>query len=396
MSDKYKDFESFFRERYIDKDKENKGLLIWLIKWQINITSFFDKKIANFFGKKISNFFYKIGLHITRLAASSVLFFIPSYVLGYLLQEFYNYEIMTLSLILTLLWGFISPYLLLYAATILNNLLNKHKELFEDEDKWKEVHLNTLDDFICSNNFYFGFVWSTIAAAIVTFVYFCDAPTPIKVWSFASSFYLSFISSLGFHGVNTIVNMMDDVFSLEEKILKFNVNHPDYFGGFSNFDGFVVEATVLFASGTLIIPIGFDICYKCNNEFYIYLTIFLVLIYLFMIGYCFFTPLLKIKDFVIHEKKRLIRKSLDDLDKKERLIHRSLDDLDKMNYDFKDDDKKNLCLKNSIHIFMYYQITHSRLEKIKTNPWDFKSLLEFSLSVIVPSIVTIMKITKRL
>ncbi len=374
MSDMFKDFENFFKDN-IYKDKGFIGFkevlekvlgtfkkivktfkeisngykkfsklflkaefLIVLIKAQIFITKFLDEK----------------GSFISRLVASSFLFFIPSYVSGYLLQkEFlshnWGYVFITYPLILTLVWGLISPFLLLYAATILNGLFNEIKEIFYDLEKWKEIYSSTLDDFFFSNNKLFGFAWSAAVAWIV-YRYFSDINYwPIKLWAVFFSFYLSFISSLGLHGINTIVNMIDTIFSHDD-IIRFDPNHSDNFGGLSNFSSFVVRATLLFSSGTLIIPLGFDICRKCVNSSDTYPTVFLVLIYLIMIGYCFFAPLLKIRDFVIQKKEKLIRDSFN------------------------------------------YSIKRSRLEKIKTNPWDLKSLLEFSFSILVPIIVTLIQI----
>lgn len=357
MSDNtFNKFEDFFGKRNYG------GLLSWLIRSQINVTMSFDKK----------------GHLISRLVASSILFFIPSCVSGYLLQEIYNCKIMSYSLILTLLWGLISPFLLLYAATILNDFFQDHKNKFRDEMVWNKIYFSKFDYFFSSNYLYFGLPWSIIAASIITFVYFYNSPILIILWSFISFFYLALISSLGFHGVNTLVKMITDICS--PKVLTFNSYHPDHFGGFSSFDRFVVRATLLFSSGTLIIPLAFEICYICNNPLYIYIIIFLTCIYIFMIGYCFFAPLLEIKNFVIREK--------------ESLILESLHYLNKMICDFKEDDNNNLCLKNSIEVLMYYHINHSRLECIKTSPWDFKSLLEFSFSVLLPSVVTLAQITK--
>lgn len=352
-------FEKFFGENKF------KGLLSWLIKHQILFTRSFDKE----------------GHLISRLFASSAFFFIPSYVSGYLLQETYNYKIMSYSIIFSLLWGLISPFLLLYAATLLYKFLQDNMKNSSDEKKWENIHHDTFNNLFSKGFRSFGLLWSTLVALIATFVYFYGSPTPIKLWAFIFSFYLSLISSLGFHGVNTIVKMMDQICLLEPKVLKFDVNHSDHFGGFSSFDRFVVRATLLFSSGTLFIPIVFDICYKCNYQYYIYLTILLVLIYIYMIGYCFFVPLFKIKNFVINEKERLIRESLDSLDE--------------MISCFKDNDEEKQCLKDFIEILMHYHIKHSRLENIKTNPWDFKSLLEFSFSVLVPSVVTLIQIAKK-
>lgn len=312
------------------------------------------------------------------LAASSIFPFIPSYVLGYTLQETFNYKIMSYSIVFSLFCMLFCPFLALYGAVTLNDFFLGIKSKFKDKEKWEDTYFTTFDSIFSSKYYFISLPWIIAIPSIITFVYFRDSPILVKLWSFIIFFYLSLISSRAFHALNEAVKMFSKIFS--SNILKFDAYHLDNFGGFLSTERYVLKMTLLLSVGTLLIPLAFDVCYKCKNQIYIDSTIILVIIYIFMLGYCYFTPLLAIKNFVITEK--------------ESLIHESRDQLNKMICDIKDDDDEKKCLANSMKILIHYQIMHSKLEQIKDNPWDLKSLLQFFFSVLIPSVVTIIKLSK--
>lgn len=114
-----------------------------------------------------------------------------------------------------------------------------------------------------------------------------------------------------------------------------------------------------------------------NGPNLLYVSIYLLAgFFLFVMFVTFLVPIFQIKNFVDPIKKKII------------LEARS--ELDKMVNEFKASQDSDI--KQGLEILMHYYFNYSKLLELKDYPWDFRVLLEYSFSFVIPLAVAISQI----
>ena len=274
-----------------------------------------------------------------------------------------------------MLWIAIAPFLIYDAIRLLNNFFIDHKNIFKKEKEWEELYTLELKRIHQSKYLIFGIPWGIITSLIILIILFQEAPLLIQIWVFTSFFILFLLSSIGFQGVNILIKTIDDICASN---IIFYPYHPDKFGGISDFGRFSVKGAIYFSSGALLFPLAFEIMHNIEENFNFSLIILFLLASLFIITMfsSFFIPIFRIKRFADLEK--------------ERIIIESRKKLNKMIMKFKKND--NFDIKEVIEIIIHYYINHRNLLKMKDYPWDFRILIEFGASFIIPILVVLLEI----
>ncbi len=322
-------------------------------------------KIQNSF----SNFFKY------RLIASLFIFYLPIVLIGLILQFYYNYSVFSQGIFFALTWLGIAPCLIESAFLHIKNFFESHKALFLDIYEWKDLYKREISRIQSRDFLFFGIPWGIITSIVLYFLKYHYAPLLIKIWGISSFFLLFLISAIGFWGMYLLVTMMKEICSAK---INFNPYHPDRFGGISDFGRFAVKGALFFSSGAMVFPLVFEIA----NEFHSAQSTLLLIVYILagifimvMIA-SFILPILEIKKLADKEKEKVILKSRTELDN-------MIDEFNK---------EEGLDLKKAIEITLHYHLRYSKLSEIKDYPWDFRVLLEFSMSFIIPILVTIIQI----
>jgi len=294
---------------------------------------------------------------------------------GYLLQQYYEYEIFTYGIVLSLFWIAIAPFLIQHAFDHVKKFFLNHKHIFINESDWQNLYFNELRR-IQSNKFLFlGIPWGIIASILLFLLKFQEAHFLIQLWGFVSFFTLFFVSSIGFYGVFVLISMMKNIRAVP---IDFNPFHPDKFGGISDFGSFSVKGALYFSSGALVFPLVFEIANDLSNGTDILLVLLYILSAMFLIVMIssFLLPVLEVKNLADSEKQKVILESRRKLDS---LIN-DYSELSELNP------------KKIIEIGMHYYFRHLKLLEVKDYPWDFRVLFEFSLSFLIPIAIAIMQI----
>lgn len=303
----------------------------------------------------------------SRLVASVLMFYLPIKAAGFLLQITYDYKIFSMGIMISLLWLALAPMIIQIAWQQVNAFFQNNRELFKNKKEWRAIYENEIRRIQQLNYLPLRFLWSAAACLIIVFTSFFDAPNLIKLWCGISYFILFFCSTVGFYGVYVLINIFRKIFSAE---IIFKPFHPDRFGGVSELSRFSVKISIYFSSGALVFPLIFEIIAELGEHnylpgFFVYLLTGIFLITLFA---SFLFPIMQIKSYVDSKKEKIILESRRKLDKKIENFEQ----------------KENLNLKQGTEIFMYYYFTHQKLLQMKDYPWDVRTLLEFSLSFVIP------------
>jgi len=327
-------------------------ITLWINRWVLKIT-------------KITK---------SRIVTSFSIFFIPLIVSGIILQIIYKYPIFTSGIVIALLWLAIAPFLLYQAVVTINNFFSKNEHIFKNINEFNNIRIDELKKIQSRRYLIFGIPWALITSSAVLFSY-DNAPIIIKVWIFISFFIVFLLSAIGFRGILISTTLFHRI---EKAKLQFNPFHPDEFGGFADLGNFAVKATLLFSSGSLVLPLAFDIIKKYSNEMVhlYYLVYILSGFYIICVLFSFLVPIIKVMNIVNPRTEEI------------RLDFRIK--LDKMVNDFRK--KDNIDYKKIADILMFYNFSFLKLPKIRKYPYDFKIMFEFFISLIIPIIVTVMGI----
>ena len=322
---------------------------------------------------KLQLFFSKI--FFSKLIASAFIFYMPIMIVGYILQKICDYKIFSNSIIIALLWIAIAPFLIQDAFEHINLFFCKHKHIFQNLDEWESLYKKEITYIQSSRYLFFGLPWGILGSLVVIFTTFDNAPVSIQLWMGVSFFILFFVSSFGFYGVYVLVTMMQDICSAD---LKFNPFHPDNFGGISDLGRFSVKIALYFSSCAFVFPLAFEIISKISNGevSLVVLTYLLFGLVIFALIASFLIPILEIKKFADAQK--------------ELILLESRNELDKMIENFKKN--QDLNIKQCIEIIMYYNFNYSKLMELKVYPLDFRVLVEFGASFIIPICVVILQV----
>lgn len=131
-----------------------KELILWIIRWQDFLSKCFRSKIL----------------------ASISMFYIPIMAAGFILEEKYDYRILSYGVVVSLLWVAIAPFLIQSALDYVYNFFHRHKELFRRQEDW-EAFLGAETRRLQSSKYlFFGLPWATVTSGVVVFYAFDSAP----------------------------------------------------------------------------------------------------------------------------------------------------------------------------------------------------------------------------
>lgn len=303
----------------------------------------------------------------SRILSSLMIFYVPLMISGFLLGKILKYSIFTRGVLISLLWIGIAPYLIQSAFKLVVKFFYDYKDVFKSKDEWNNHFNFEVERLQSSKYLIFGIPWSIITSTIVLLTNYMNAPFLIKVWVFISFFMLFFLSAIGFYGVYIIITLIKNICRLN---IIFNPFHPDKFGGFANVGRFSVKGSLYFSSGALVFPLVIETMSKYSNGSSILNIAIYILSAIFIVTMMssFILPILEIKKFVDTKKEITILKSWS---KMEGLIKEF-------------DEKSEFNIKDASNILLHYYFHHSKLLQVKDYPYDFKVLVEFGFSFIIP------------
>jgi hypothetical protein len=326
---------------------------LWIIKWQIALSK----------------------LVRSKLLSSAMIFYIPIIIFGFILEWYYNYKILRLSIHISLLWLAIAPAVIETAFNHIDKFFINHRHIFNNQSEWRSIYESEITRIQSYRYLIFGVPWALCTSLAVYFSLCSDPPLFIKLWYIISYFILFLISSIGFYGVFAMVAMIKNICRAD---IIFNPFHPDKFGGISDFGNFVVKIAFYFSSGSLLLPLAFDIVshFRLSSEFLSYSIYALTISFILVMLFSFIIPIIEIKQLIDPKKNKLILNSRSKLD-------RMISDLA---------NKSEFDSKGLSDLAVYYMLVYSKLTETKNYPYDIKVLLELSSSLIIPVGVAVLQI----
>jgi hypothetical protein len=252
---------------------------------------------------------------------------------------------------------------------------NKNKNIFRSNEEWEALKESEIKYIQSSRYLVFGVPFAIITSLIILYTIFINAPLIIKLWAIITFFLLFLISSIGFQGIYNISGIINKVCDCD---LIFNPYHPDKFGGLSEFGSFAARQSLHFSSGAFMFPLVFDVVNNINKlpTSFKLIPYILVISYIICLFMTFLLPIMKIKDFAAMKKEHVILESREQLDRMINDFHENAD----------------LNIKKGLDILIHYNLNYLKLHELKDYPWDFQTLLQFSLSFAVPIGVTLIQI----
>ena len=173
-------------------------------------------------------------------------------------------ERILIGYILAFLWLNIVPYLIYYFDTIsLPNFFKEIKELLPDENIRKNI-AKKYDKIFNKNWYWLSIIWSLfllISFILASDVYFSKGGLRgyFDIWyilGLATVVYTGILAGIGFWIIIITILAITEVAKYKLNIDPF---HPDGLGGLSVIGKFAINTTVLFSTGSLLIPLNLQI-----------------------------------------------------------------------------------------------------------------------------------------
>lgn len=216
-------------------------------------------------------------------------------VLLYTLRGHLISEMSFIGLILAVIWINIGPYLIwYYDEHLLPSSFRKISELVYEPDKMKKLS-RKYDNLFTKRYWIPTLIW----VAMLVFGFFYSSNLFVKLGFFemggvffwvllAGVIWAGLLHGAGFTGVLTTLISLREISEMRIEIDPF---HPDHLGGLSPIGFYSIRTTLLFSSGSLFLPLGFEIVAESPSP---NLMHFLIGIYILFIALTFLYPVLKI------------------------------------------------------------------------------------------------------
>ena len=117
----------------------------------------------------------------SRMAASILLFYLPSIVSGLLLEWILKEHFITRGIHIALVWLALAPLLIQEAFRMLINFFDIHKHIFLSEKDWQEFKDAEVGRIQSSRYLVFGIPWTVVVVLIVLVSLFRESSIPVKV-----------------------------------------------------------------------------------------------------------------------------------------------------------------------------------------------------------------------
>ncbi len=274
---------------------------------------------------------------------------------------------------LGVLWVIIGPLLILfYDGYVLPEFCVESRELIKNPDQIKELGVK-YDHFFSHKWGLTVFPWMVLGALLIYFdlnffktVGFHGFDDVLFLFFLVFLFEALFLTGIGFTGVLTTQLFIKDFIKLD---LKIDPLHPDNLGGMSIVGNYAIKTTILFSSGSLFFPFGFQLASTNSvaaNCFYAMVILFIGFILL-----SFIYPTLKVN----------LRAS-EARDNKLNELRRKYHQLREENLEL----KKNTTQEQQLYELKRQNIRDEYFDyqSIKLYPLDIDIIIQLSGSIILP------------
>jgi hypothetical protein len=309
------------------------------------------------------------------IAASVIPFAFPLTVWGIVISNTENYYLFSRSVVLSLIWLAIAPYLLGLAYLTVASFFDDNRNIFTaNDDAVHEIQHMVLQDLGSPRYMYISIPLTIICVLVLLNSIYLNAPFSIKLWVSIMFGILFFIAGAGFWGISRFIFIVNQICKQD---LRFDPYHSDRFGGFACLSYLNIKGPVYFFSGALLFPLIFDILRTIQDNELIELAmwgVFILFIGFGLVG--FLVPQFQIHNLIIRSKQKALEGS-------ETVLQGFLNDLTSANC--KDKETAEVI---QLKINVYYTYFHKRISSIREWPFDASVLLQLGSSLIVPILVT--------
>jgi hypothetical protein len=326
------------------------------------------------------------NIFISRLVTSKLLHFknihlsglaICTFLVDFLIIYFFYIKLDSLnfnliySLFFVIIWINLAPYMIYYYdSTLLPNFFEDVIDIFHDE---KELsRLAQKYDNLFSKKYYLIVVpWTglIIYICINAIKYYIDLKI-IELFSFWYFFCLILVvwgAVLGGIIGHSVAITILAIKNLTKYEITINPYHSDFLGGLSSVGNFAIGTTLMLSSGSLFLPLAFQLTSSYANQIAIYLAILIFIIFIIL---SFIYP-----TYIINQKAKLTRNNkineiITDYQYMYREIMNEKNDINKCNL---------LCLKLERLKELYLDY-----KKLSLYPFEIEVLLKLISSIILP------------
>ncbi|BDQ34619.1 hypothetical protein [Pseudodesulfovibrio portus] len=266
-------------------------------------------------------------------------------------------------------WLVVSPVLIWYGYRSLEWFLEYLKD-FIDPDAHAALSEKTFSDIFSSRHLYFSF------PLLFVFTFFAKlyaghaGLAPVLQWAVVVLFALSgFMAGIGFWGIWVMEKLIRRMCGLDLKLDPFCI---DGYGGLLYVGRFLVIGSALYFSGSMYIPFAtevFDMFSKENSVIIAYISVFAYIA--FGLG-MYFRSILYVHDKLLAEKMRID-------DDSQEVLYRLQEGVMNGN--------DTPSLEQVVRPYVYYVVHHSRINGMRTFPYDTKSLIEIIATVMIPVLI---------
>ena len=265
-------------------------------------------------------------------------------------------------------WLVLSPVLICYGYRSLEWFLD-YLVGFVDPDELAVLRRKTFADIFSNKHLFFSFPLMFVFTFFAKLYVGCVELAPLLQWTVIVLFALSgFMAGIGFWGIWVMESLIRRMCALPLKLDPFCI---DGYGGLLYVGRFLVIGSALYFSGSMFIPFAtevFDMFSKDNSVIIAYVSVFAYIA--FGLG-MYVRSILYVHDKLLAEKMRID----DD----------SQDVLYRLQKDVMDGDAPSL--EQVLRPYVYYVVHHSRINGMRTFPYDTKSLIEIIATVMIPVLI---------
>lgn len=284
--------------------------------------------------------------------------------------------IFNLAVLLSFIWFIFSRYLIYLGWKTAQSSFDEFKELFVDTGKLKEQYNKACEDFY-SNKILLIALPFMIGAAYIVNDYFYNASFGLHVWlTIIFGLLLFLFAGVGlWNGFNSLFYIN----TILKNDLHINPLHPDGFGGLEPVGDFIVKATLLISTGSLVIPFALMVVSNSAvGDGSRFVSIALTLLYIVIILLSFVVPLLNLNSVAKRYKYRTVKEAT-------RKYNDLLTDM-----------LKNPTSENQAKLNLYYSTYLLEIKKMNIWPFTGKTLIQVFSAIALPTVTLILQLFKFL
>jgi hypothetical protein len=277
----------------------------------------------------------------------------------------------SLAVYLVFAWFMFSRYLVYLGLRTAQESFNNFKELFLDLEKFKRKNYQLCHNFYSNKAILISLPFVLCGVYIVN-NYFYNASFGLHIWLTIVIISLLLFAGIGlwnsFGALFYVANILKDD-------LRIDPMHPDGFGGLEPIGDFIIKATLIISTGSLIIPFALIAASEgvIGGEFR-FITLILTGLYIFIVLLSFIVPLLKLNNVAKRYKYSIIKEAVGKYDV---LLKELLD---------------NPTSENQAKIELYHGTYLVEIKKMKIWPFTGLTLIQVFGAIALPAATLILQI----